>query len=118
MASHGSLNHSTHSSDHSSRNDSRSNDWRGRANGMVQNGISQAKNNPGMTAAIVGGVAAAAAATVYRDKIGGAISSMRGRSSDTAMQDSPILTGGTLDQGGNMPAHSSMGGSGGPASMM
>ena len=75
-----------------------SNDWRSRANGLVQNGVAQAKNNPGMAAAIVGGVAAAAAATVYRDKIGGAISNLRsGRSNDVSGMagSSPIDSGGT-----------------------
>lgn len=110
MASHGSMNHSTHSSDSSARSGSPSNDWRSRANGLMQNGVNQAKNNPGMTAAIVGGVAAAAAATVYRDKIGGAISNMRhGKSTDVSgMADSsPIASGGTT--GSRIDSGSSIG---------
>lgn len=48
-----------------------------RASGMLQSGVDRVKSNPGMTAAIVGGVAAAAAATVYRDKISETIGGLR-----------------------------------------
>lgn len=48
-----------------------------RASGMLQSGVDRVKSNPGMTAAIVGGVAAAAAATVYRDKISERIGGLR-----------------------------------------
>ena len=48
-----------------------------RASGMLQSGVDRVKSNPGMAAASVGGVAAAAAATVYRDKIGETIGGMR-----------------------------------------
>lgn len=51
-----------------------------RASDLLQSGVERVKSNPGMAAAIVGGVAAAAAATVYRDKIGETIGSMRGTS--------------------------------------
>lgn len=48
-----------------------------RASGMLQSGVDRVKSNPGMTAAIVGGVAAAAAATVYRDRISETIGGLR-----------------------------------------
>jgi hypothetical protein len=48
-----------------------------RASGVLQSGVERVKSNPGMTAAIVGGVAAAAAATVYRDKISETIGGLR-----------------------------------------
>lgn len=48
-----------------------------RASGVLQSGVERVKSNPGMAAAIVGGVAAAAAATVYRDKIGETIGGLR-----------------------------------------
>lgn len=51
-----------------------------RASGMLQSGVDRVKSNPGMTAAIVGGVAAAAAATVYRDKISETIGGLRSSS--------------------------------------
>ena len=113
MASYGAPDYSTQSShssyDSSASGMSPSNDWRARANGLVQNGVAQAKNNPGMTAAIVGGVAAAAAATVYRDRIGGAISSLRGgNTTDVSGMagSSPIDSGGTtgssIDSGRSM----------------
>lgn len=55
-----------------------------RASGILQSGVERVKSNPGVTAAIVGGVAAAAAATVYRDKIGETIGGLRssGRGND------------------------------------
>jgi hypothetical protein len=48
-----------------------------RASEALQSGVERVKSNPGMTAAIVGGVAAAAAATVYRDKISETIGGLR-----------------------------------------
>lgn len=48
-----------------------------RASEALQSGVERVKSNPGMTAAIVGGVAAAAAAAVYRDKISETIGGLR-----------------------------------------
>ena len=47
----------------------RASDLKDRAGEMLQGGIDAVKNNPGTTAAILGGVAAAAAAIVNKDKI-------------------------------------------------
>ncbi len=58
-----------------SKNDSgttlsdRAGDLKDRAGGLLQGGIDAVKSNPGTTAAVVGGVAAAAAAYVNRDKL-------------------------------------------------
>ena len=57
-----------------------------RASGLFQGGIDAVKNNPGMAAAVVGGVAAAAAAYVNRDKLAETASGLRekvGSASDT-----------------------------------
>lgn len=56
-----------------------------KATELFQSGVDKVKSNPGVTAAIVGGVAAAAAATVYRDKISETIDGIRskGDSADT-----------------------------------
>ena len=52
-------------------------DLREKASSLIQDGVDYVKNNPGTTAAVVGGVAATAAAavagTVYRDKIAAAV---------------------------------------------
>jgi len=56
-----------------------------RARGLFQGGIDAVKNNPGVAAAVVGGVAAAAAAYVNRDKLAETASGLRekvGSSSD------------------------------------
>ena len=47
----------------------RASDLKDRAGEMLQGGIDAVKNNPGTTAAILGGVAAAAAAIANKDKI-------------------------------------------------
>jgi hypothetical protein len=47
----------------------RASDLKDRASGLFQGGVDAVKNNPGTTAAIVGGVAAAAAAIANKDKI-------------------------------------------------
>ena len=56
-----------------------------KATELFQTGVDKVKSNPGVTAAIVGGVAAAAAATVYRDKISETIDGIRSKNdtSDT-----------------------------------
>lgn len=53
-----------------SKNDTQSNTTiADRAGGLLQDGIDAVKNNPGTTAAVIGGVAAAAAAFVNKDKL-------------------------------------------------
>lgn len=52
-----------------------------RASGLVQGGVDAVKNNPGTTAAVIGGVAAAAAAYVNRDKLAETASSLREKAS-------------------------------------
>ena len=47
----------------------RASDLKERAGGLLQGGIDAVKNNPGTTAAVLGGVAAAAAAVINKDKI-------------------------------------------------
>src|SRR5690349_11217582 len=47
----------------------RASELKDRASGLFQGGVDAVKNNPGTTAAIVGGVAAAAAAIANKDKI-------------------------------------------------
>jgi hypothetical protein len=47
----------------------RASDLKDRATGLFQGGVDAVKNNPGTTAAIVGGVAAAAAAVMNKDRI-------------------------------------------------
>jgi hypothetical protein len=60
-----------------------------KASELFQTGVDKVKSNPGVTAAIVGGVAAAAAATVYRDKISETIDGIRSKN-DTS--DAPSST--------------------------
>ena len=55
----------------------RASDLKDRAGSTLQSGIDAVKNNPGTTAAVIGGVAAAAAAYVNRDKIAETASSLR-----------------------------------------
>lgn len=55
----------------------RASDLKDRASGLLQEGIDYVKNNPGKTAAVVGGVAAAAAAYATKDKIAGTASGLR-----------------------------------------
>ena len=57
----------------------RASDLRDRASGLFQGGVDAVKNNPGTTAAIVGGVAAAAAAYANRDKIAETAGNLRDR---------------------------------------
>jgi hypothetical protein len=47
----------------------RASDLKDRAGELLQGGIEAVKNNPGTTAAVIGGVAAAAAAVMNKDKI-------------------------------------------------
>lgn len=47
----------------------RASDLKDRAGELLQGGIDAVKNNPGATAAVLGGVAAAAAAVINKDKI-------------------------------------------------
>jgi hypothetical protein len=75
---------------HANRNDQsqggttmadRASDLKDRATGLFQGGVDAVKNNPGTTAAIVGGVAAAAAAYANRDKITETAGNLRDRMS-------------------------------------
>jgi hypothetical protein len=59
----------------------RASDLRDRATGLFQGGVDAVKNNPGTTAAIVGGVAAAAAAVMNKDKIAETAGNLRDRMS-------------------------------------
>ena len=61
----------------------RASELKDRAGGLFQGGVDAVKNNPGTTAAIVGGVAAAAAAYVNRDKIAETAGNLRDRMSDS-----------------------------------
>ena len=47
----------------------RASDLKDRAGELLQGGVDAVKNNPGTTAAVLGGVAAAAAAVMNKDKI-------------------------------------------------
>ncbi|GAO38612.1 hypothetical protein SCH01S_16_01310 [Sphingomonas changbaiensis NBRC 104936] len=47
----------------------RASDLKDRAGELLQGGMDAVKNNPGTTAAVLGGVAAAAAAVMHKDKI-------------------------------------------------
>lgn len=59
----------------------RASDLKDRATGLFQGGVDAVKNNPGTTAAIVGGVAAAAAAVMNKDKIAETAGNLRDRMS-------------------------------------
>lgn len=50
-----------------------------RASGLFQGGIDAVRNNPGRAAAVVGGVAAAAAAYVNRDRLSETATGLRER---------------------------------------
>ena len=55
-----------------------------RASGLFQGGVDAVKNNPGTTAAVIGGVAAAAAAYVNRDKLAETASNLREKASSSS----------------------------------
>lgn len=55
----------------------RASELKDRAGELLQGGIDAVKNNPGTTAAVIGGVAAAAAAVMNKDKIVEGASALR-----------------------------------------
>ena len=59
----------------------RASDLKDRAGTLFQGGVDAVKNNPGTTAAVIGGVAAAAAAVMHKDKIVDAAGAVRDRMS-------------------------------------
>ncbi|MBA2919425.1 hypothetical protein GON01_10215 [Sphingomonas sp. MAH-20] len=59
----------------------RASDLKERAGTLFQGGVDAVKNNPGTTAAVIGGVAAAAAAVMNKDKIVEAAGAMRDKMS-------------------------------------
>jgi hypothetical protein len=65
----------------------RAGDLKDRAGGLLQGGIDAVKNNPGTTAAVIGGVAAAAAAYVNKDKIVETAGNLRGKSGSSGKSD-------------------------------
>jgi hypothetical protein len=65
----------------------RASDLKDRATGLFQGGVDAVKNNPGTTAAIVGGVAAAAAAVMNKDKIAETAGNLRDRMSGSEKSD-------------------------------
>lgn len=65
----------------------RASELKERAGGLLQNGVEAVKANPGAAAAIVGGVAAAAAAYVNRDKLAETASGLRAKASGSGKQD-------------------------------
>ena len=65
----------------------RAGELKDKAGGLFQSGVDAVKNNPGTTAAIVGGVAAAAAAYVTRDKLAETATGLREKVSKTGKQD-------------------------------
>lgn len=84
----------TNNQSDNSRNESgttmadRASDLKERAGGLFQGGVDAVKSNPGTTAAIVGGVAAAAAAYVNRDKIAETAGNLRDKMSSSGKSDS------------------------------
>lgn len=70
-------------------------DLKDRAGALLQDGIDAVKAHPGATAAVVGGVAAAAAAYVGRDKIAEAATAIRDKVSEATRSDSASATGET-----------------------
>ena len=60
----------------------RASDLKDKAGSALQSGIDAVKNNPGTTAAVVGGVAAAAAAFVARDRIAETAGTLRDKVAD------------------------------------
>ena len=66
----------------------RATELKDRASGLFQSGVDAVKSNPGTAAAVVGGVAAAAAAYVNRDKIAETAGSLRDKVSSSGKQDS------------------------------
>lgn len=58
-----------------------------RATSLFQGGLDAVKNNPGTAAAVLGSVAAAAAAYVGRDKIAETASTLKDKVSGSAKQD-------------------------------
>jgi hypothetical protein len=59
----------------------RASDLKERAGTLFQGGVDAVKNNPGTTAAVIGGVAAAAAAVMNKDRIVEAAGTMRDKMS-------------------------------------
>jgi hypothetical protein len=66
----------------------RASELKDRAGGLLQDGIEAVKNNPGATAAVIGGVAAAAAAYVNRDKIVETAATLREKVGSSSSSDS------------------------------
>lgn len=66
----------------------RAHDLKDRAGGLFQGGVDAVKSNPGTAAAIVGGVAAAAAAYVNRDKIAETAGNLRDKMNASGKPDS------------------------------
>ncbi|MFD1612259.1 hypothetical protein ACFSCW_10640 [Sphingomonas tabacisoli] len=66
----------------------RASDLKDRAGELLQGGIDAVKNNPGTTAAVIGGVAAAAAAVMNKDKIVETAGALRDKVSGSSNSDS------------------------------
>lgn len=65
----------------------RASDLKARAGGLFQGGVDTVKNNPGTAAAVIGGVAAAAAAYVNRDKLAETAGNLRSKSGSSKKSD-------------------------------
>lgn len=66
----------------------RASDLKDRAGQLFQGGVDAVKNNPGTTAAVIGGVAAAAAAVMNKDKIVETAGALRDKVSGSSGSDS------------------------------